>query len=190
VRDNALMTRPETSVYIATTLDGFIARPDHRLDWLEHDSLGEDYGYSRFRDTLDALVLGRRTYQQVLGFDVPWPYAGLRTIVWSRSLSNDDIPASLRAEAVEASALGPTALLAELGGRGLKHAWIDGGATVQAFLAAGEIDVITVTRMPILIGQGVPLFGQLPGDARLEHLNTTAFESGVVQSSYAVLEQP
>jgi dihydrofolate reductase len=181
------MNRVETSVYIATTLDGFIARPDDGIDWLEHDSGGEDYGYQRFRDTLDTLVLGRRSYDKVLSFGVPWPYAGLRTVVWSRTLTTEDIPAALREEGVEVSALPPSRLLAELAGRGLKHAWIDGGATVQAFLAAGEIDVISVTRMPILIGQGLPLFGALPADMRLDHLNTTAFTSGVVQSSYAVL---
>lgn len=180
-------TRPETSVYIATTLDGFIARPDDSLDWLEHDAGGEDYGYAGFRETLDTLVLGRRTYETVLGFGVQWPYAGLRTVVWSRTLSSHDIPVELREQGVEASALPPTELLADLGSRGLKHAWIDGGVTIQAFLAAGEIDVISVTRMPILIGAGVPLFGALPADLRLEHLNTTAFQSGVVQSSYAVL---
>ena len=182
------MNRPETSVYIATTLDGFIARPDDELDWLEHDSLGEDYGFQRFKETLDALVLGRRTYEKVLGFGVEWPYAGLKTMVWSRKLIDDDVPAELRDQGVEVSALHPPELLADLGARGLKHAWIDGGAMVQAFLAAGEVDVITISRIPILIGQGLPLFGALPADMRLEHLNTTAFESGVVQSSYAMLD--
>jgi dihydrofolate reductase len=130
--------------------------------------------------------LGRQTYEQVLGFGVDWPYQGLATFVWSRTLTNDDIPAALADERVEASALPPAALLDELARRGLKSVWIDGGQTLQAFLAEGLVDTLTVTRIPILIGQGVPLFGDLPGDVHLEHLDTEFFDSGVVQSSYAV----
>ena len=130
--------------------------------------------------------MGRQTYEQVLGFGVDWPYRGLATFVWSRTLTNDDIPAALADETVEVSALPPAALLDELGGRGLNSVWIDGGQTLQAFLAAGLVEVITVTRIPILIGQGTPLFGALPGDIRLRHLDTQSFQSGVVQSSYAV----
>jgi riboflavin biosynthesis pyrimidine reductase len=87
---------------------------------------------------------------------------------------------------VEVSSLPPAALLDELAGRGLKSVWIDGGQTLQAFLAEGLVDIITVTRIPILIGRGVPLFGDLPGDVHLEHLDTQFFDSGVVQSNYAV----
>ena len=87
---------------------------------------------------------------------------------------------------MEASALPPAALLDELAGRGLKSVWIDGGQTLKAFLAEGLVDTLTVTRIPILIGQGVPLFGDLPKDVLLDHLATLFFESGVVQSSYAV----
>jgi dihydrofolate reductase len=130
--------------------------------------------------------LGRQTYEQVLGFGVDWPYQGLATFVWSRTLTNDDIPAALTDERVEASALPPAALLDELARRGLKSVWIDGGQTLKAFLAEGLVDIITVTRIPILIGRGVPLFGDLPGDVHLEHLDTQFFDSGVVQSSYAV----
>jgi dihydrofolate reductase len=130
--------------------------------------------------------LGRQTYEQVLGFGVDWPYQGLATFVWSRTLTPDGIPAALADEMVEVSSLPPAALLDELAGRGLKSVWIDGGQTLQAFLAEGLVDIITVTRIPILIGRGVPLFGDLPGDVHLEHLDTQFFDSGVVQSNYAV----
>ena len=130
--------------------------------------------------------MGRQTYEQVLGFGVGWPYQGLATFVWSRTLTNDDIPAALTDERVEASALPPAALLDELAGRGLKSVWIDGGQTLKAFLAEGLVDTLTVTRIPILIGQGVPLFGDLSKDVLLDHLATQFFDSGVVQSSYAV----
>ncbi len=122
----------------------------------------------------------------MLGFGVDWPYQGLATFVWSRTLTNDDIPAALADERVEASALPPAALLDELARRGLKSVWIDGGQTLQAFLAEGLVDTLTVTRIPILIGQGVPLFGDLSKDVLLDHLATQFFDSGVVQSSYAV----
>jgi len=180
------MKRPKTKIYIAATVDGFIARADGAIDWLEHDSKGQDYGWDAFRQSIDALVLGRQTYEQVLGFDVEWPYQGLATFVWSRTLTSDDIPAALADEMVEATALPPAALLDELTGRGLKSVWIDGGQTLQAFLAEGLVDIMTVTRIPILIGQGIPLFGALPSDVHLEHLDTQFFDSGVVQSSYAV----
>jgi dihydrofolate reductase len=180
------LKRPKTKIYIAATVDGFIARPNGSIDWLEHDSKGQDYGWEAFRQSIDALVLGRRTYEQVLGFGVDWPYRELATFVWSRTLTNDDIPAGLAEEKVEASALPPAALLDELAERGLHSVWIDGGQTLQAFLAAGQVDVVTVTRIPILIGRGMPLFGDLPDDVHLEHLDSQFFDSGVVQSSYAV----
>ena len=180
------MSRPETVVYIATTVDGFIARPDGGLDWLDHDAGGEDYGWQAFREGLDSLVLGRNTYEQVLSFGVPWPYKGLSTVVWSRTLTTADLPVALRDQGVEVSALPPAELLGQLGDRGLRRVWIDGGRTVQAFLAAGLVDLLTVTRIPILIGAGVPLFGPMPGDAQLGHVQTASFASGVVQSAYSV----
>lgn len=182
------LTRPSTCIYIAATVDGFIARSDGSIDWLEPYGGGEDYGWSEFRQGIDSLILGRRTYEQVLGFGVDWPYQGLETFVWSRSLTHDDLPATLADEKVEISDSPPMALLHELGARGLKNVWIDGGQTLRAFLAAGLVDVITVTWIPILIGQGTPLFGSLPDDVRLEHQTTQSFESGVVQSTYVVTQ--
>lgn len=181
------MKQLKAIIYIAASVDGFIARPNGSIDWLDHDSRGQDYGWAAFRESIDALILGRKTYEQVLGFDVDWPYQGLSTFVWSRSLSSDDIPSALANETVEVSALSAVDLLKELAGRGLRSVWIDGGQTLKAFLAAGLVDVITVTRIPVLIGQGVPLFGSLPKDIQLNHLDTRHFESGVVQSSYEVV---
>ena len=180
------LKRLKATIYIAATIDGFIARPDGAIDWLEHDSKSQDYGWGAFRQSIDSLILGRQTYEQVLGFGVDWPYRGLATFVWSRTLTKDDISSALADDVVEVSALPPAALLDELTGRGLKSVWIDGGQTLQSFLAAGLVDVITVTRLPILIGRGMPLFGDLPNDVHLEHLETQSFDSGVVQSSYAV----
>lgn len=183
------MARPETRIYIAATVDGFIARPDDRLDWLEHDTGGEDYGFATFREGLDGLILGRRTYEQVLGFGVEWPYDGLTTVVWSRSLTSADVPPALRDKKVEVSGLAPGQLLTSLGERGIERVWVDGGQTLQAFLAAGLVDFLTVSRIPVLIGEGRSLFGALPSDVTLEHLATRSFESGVVQTDYAVRRQ-
>ena len=178
----------KTSIYIAATIDGFIARADGAIDWLEHDSKGQDYGWGAFRESIDSLILGRQTYEQVLSFGVDWPYQGLATFVWSRTLTKGDIFSALTDHVVEVSALAPAALLDELAARGLKSVWIDGGKTLQSFLAAGLVDLITVTRLPILIGRGIPLFGDLPDDVHLKHLETQSFDSGVVQSSYAVMK--
>ncbi len=174
----------QTSVYIATTLDGFIARAGGSLDWLEHDSGEADYGFNAFMTSIDCLVIGRITFEKVLGFG-DWPYSGKHVIVPSTNLSNNDIPEELRA-GVEVVNGNPADLLAALEARGFKHAWVDGGDTIQRFLRAGLIDEITISRIPILIGNGIPLFGVIDGDIRLSHVSTTSFDSGLVQSLYRV----
>ena len=178
--------RPKTSIYIATTVDGFIARLDSAIDWLEHDAMGDDYGWAAFRESIDSLIIGRRTYEQVLSFDVPWPYHGLSTVIWSRTLGQADLPKALSEEDVTISQHPAGALLDTLGTRGFRHTWVDGGQTLQAFLSAGLIDELTLTKLPLLLGQGSALFGPLPADLHLAHLETTSFRSGVVQSRYAV----
>ena len=175
----------QTSVYIATTLDGFIAAADGSLDWLEHDSGEADYGFNAFMTSIDSVVLGRITFEKVLGFG-GWPYSGKHVIVPSGALTSDDIPPELRAE-VEIVNNEPAGLLATLeSGGGGQHAYVDGGGTIQPFLRAGLIDEITISRIPILIGNGIPLFGVIDGDIRLSHVSTTSFDSGLVQSLYRV----
>ena len=154
--------RPKTTVYIATSVDGFIARADGAIDWLEHDAGDDDYGFHAFMASIDAIILGRATYQQVLGFGV-WPYKGKRVTVYSRTLGPDDTPEHLR-DQVEFSGLPPGELLDQLGRAGVAHVYVDGGKTVQSFLAAGLIDELIISRMPILLGAGIPLFGPLGGD--------------------------
>ena len=178
--------RPKTSVYIATTLDGFIARADGSLDWLEHDSGSDDYGFKAFTSSIDSMVLGRATYEQVLGFG-EWPYTGKHVIVPSSTLTADDVPEALRAE-VEIVDDEPSGLLAGLSSQGFKHAWVDGGRTIQRFLQDGLIDEITISRIPILIGEGIPLFGVLSSDIKLKHVETASFDSGLVQATYRVGE--
>jgi dihydrofolate reductase len=178
------MTTIKASVYIATSIDGFIARPNGDIDWLTVDELaGEDYGYQAFIDTVDVLVMGRHSFEKVLSFGV-WPYEGKRVVVLSsRQL---ELPEHLSGK-VEALNLSPPELTTHLAAQGATHLYIDGGQTIRGFLQAGLIDQLIITRIPILIGEGIPLFGSLPSDIKLKHLETQTFQNGLVQSRYAVI---
>ena len=179
----------EASVYIATSLDGFIARENGALDWLPGaDGSGgngpgksEDYGYSAFMATVDAIVMGRNTYEAVLGFG-DWPYHLPVVVLSSRQV---DVPAPLK-QSVEAMAGSPQDVFDRLAERGFEHLYIDGGATIQRFLRAGLIRRLIVTRVPVLLGSGIPLFGPLDSDIHLRHVETQSFASGMVQSVYDV----
>lgn len=172
------------SVYIATSLDGFIARKDGGIDWLPtgESAAGEDYGYSAFMQSVDVLVMGRNTYELVRSFGGEWPYTKPVIVLSSRKL---DIPADL-APAVAQLAGEPDDVVSQLAARGFTHLYIDGGVTIQRFLRAGLIDQLILTRIPVLIGSGIPLFGELEADVQLTHLETNAYANGLVQSRYAV----
>jgi len=175
----------KVSVYIATSLDGYIARKNGELDWLpqEDDGSGEDYGYQEFMDSVDVLVMGRNTYEQVLSFG-EWPYGAKKVAVLSsRSLQ---IPSDI-ADRVVSKSCSPTDLVQELSKEGAKHLYIDGGKTIQGFLNAGLIQKIIITRIPILIGSGISLFGPLDQDIKLKHIQTRAYDSGFVQCKYEVV---
>lgn len=174
--------RPEAAVFIATSLDGYIARPDGSIDWLHVPGGEGDYGYADFMAGVDALILGRKTYEQVLTFG-KWPYGNTRVIVLSSG--SLDMPAEGSAR-VEVLNLEPEPLLRRLGAEGVRRAYVDGGETIQRFLRAGLIDELIVSRIPILIGEGRPLFGPLPHDVELEHVETRSFDNGLVQSRYRV----
>ncbi len=181
-----------TSVFIATSMDGFIARPDGSLDWLtegtQADGEADRSGYTEFFDTVDALVTGRKTFETVLAFGV-WPYENRRMIVMSRRPKTVTVPPELQ-DRVRASSADPASILALLERDGIRHVYVDGGLVVQSFLAAGLIDELTVTRIPVLIGEGIPLFGPLPDDQPLEHIETRVLSltavHGIVQSRYRV----
>lgn len=171
-------------VFIATSLDGFIARNDGALDWLmKHETESEDHGYDAFMASVDGVVMGRGSFEKVLTFD-PWPY-DKPVIVMSSSLGETDIPAPLRSK-VRLSRLTPRALMQDLAGQGWKRAYIDGGMLIRSFLRDGLISDMTLTRVPVLIGQGRPLFGNLTRDIDLEHISTRNFPSGLVTSEYRV----
>ena len=172
----------KVSVYIATSLDGFIARKNGEIDWLTGGESGEDYGYAKFIATIDRIVMGRNSYEKVLTFG-GWPYEKPVTVLTSRDLS---IPLAL-AQNVEARNLSPGELLRELGRREVRHIYLDGGVTIQRFLRARFVDEMTITTIPILIGEGLPLFGALDGDIKLGLVKSASFLNGFVQNTYQVL---
>jgi len=181
----------KASVYVATSLDGFIAREDGALDWLPQPADGEiaysedgdDYGFQAFMDSVDALVMGRNTYEMVRSFGGEWPYGEKPVIVLSSH--SVDIPEHLTAT-VEFSSNSPKDLVVQLAERGMNHLYIDGGKVIQSFLRAGLIQQLIITRIPVLIGSGIPLFGLLDEDIALEHVATKVFGPGMVQSTYEV----
>ena len=167
------------SVFVGTSVDGFIARPNGDLDWLPAGG-GEPHGYNEFVATVDAIVIGRKTFEKVLTFGT-WPYGDKRVVVLSSR------PVDLSAAVggvVEQMAGTPAEIVAQLAARGAHHLYVDGGITIQGFLRAGLVQRLIITRVPVLIGDGIPLFGALPGDLRLRHVATRHYPSGLVQSEY------
>ncbi|WP_019987961.1 dihydrofolate reductase family protein [Rudanella lutea] len=181
-----MTSTPNISVFIATSLDGFIARTDGAIDWLTHPDYqidGEDFGYQSFMDSVDMIVMGRNTYETVLGFGGEWPYRGKRMVILSSK--QPAIPPALAHE-VEVTHLPPAELVAQLSERGVRQVYLDGGLTIQGFLAAGLVHELTITRIPVLLGEGIPLFGATGHDIALHHTETRTFPNGFVQSRYTV----
>lgn len=171
-------------VFIATSLDGFVARTDHRIDWLtKQPTAGEEHGYEAFMDGVDGIIMGRGSYENVLTFG-DWPYSK-PVVVMSRSLSPSDLPLTLR-DKVRLTSLTPAALMQSLAKDGWARAYVDGGKVVQSFIRDGLIDDIVLATIPILIGEGLSLFGAIEADIDLELLHTAAFPSGIVQTHYQV----
>ena len=175
----------KSSVFIATSLDGFIARQDGDLDWLDQANTtvteGEDCGYTAFMDTVDILIMDRNTYEKVLTFG-PWPYEK-PVIVLSRNPI--DIPTELTT--VTHSSKTPQALHTRLSAEGAKRLYIDGGITIQRFLASGLITDLTITLILVILGEGIPLFSPQRQDISLTHTKTISYPFGFVQLKYKTL---
>jgi dihydrofolate reductase len=169
----------KASVFVGTSLDGFIARPDGTFGFLPEDP--EPHGYDEFIASVDTLVIGRKTFETVLAFPA-WPYGQKRVVV----LSSHPLDLAAAKGPVEQMGGPPAEIASRLAASGSRHAYVDGGTTIQGFLRAGLIQRLIVTRVPVLIGQGIPLFGALPHDVRLRHVATRQFASGLVQSEYEV----
>ena len=167
------------SVFCGASVDGFIARPDDTLDFLDAGG-GGPHGFTQFFNTVDVVVLGRRTFEVVCNIGHFGLYGKKQIVVLSsRPLDFSSIKAR-----IEQMSGTPQEIVSRLEKRRFKHAYVDGGITIQHFLAAGLVDRITVTRVPVLIGQGIPLFGSLPHDIHLKHLETRSYKGGLVQSKY------
>jgi dihydrofolate reductase len=169
------------SAFVGTSLDGFIARRNGQYDFLPADG-GEPHGYDEFMASVDTVLIGRNTFDVVLKLP-SWPYSGKCVVV----LSHRPLELSKGPERVEQMSGEPSQIAAQLVASGAKHVYVDGGITVQEFLRAGLIQQITITRVPVLIGEGIPLFGALARDIRLRHLGTRQYKSGLVTSEYEVM---
>jgi dihydrofolate reductase len=173
--------RPKISVYIAASIDGYIARKDGGIDWLEYGHIGdEDYGFKKFIDSIDVLVLGRNTYEVVSGFE-EWPYKGKRVIVLSNTLEEVREEAELFCGQL-------TDLTSMLHFEGIQHIWVDGGITVSKFLEAGLVDEITISIIATVLGSGIPLFSTMNREYKCHLISTQSYPSGLVQLKYEVVK--
>lgn len=169
-------------VFIAVSLDGYIARPDGGIDWLlSRDDPTEDHGYDAFIADKDMIVMGRGSYEQVAGFDA-WPY-DRPVLVLSARLAGTPVPARLAGK-VRFADLTPADAMRAMEREGVRRVYVDGGRLVQSFLRANLIADMVITTAPVLIGAGRPLFGELPGDKSLSLVSSRSFPSGLVQSTY------
>lgn len=175
------------SVYIATSLDGYIARKDGDIDWLNESSSmvpeGEDLGFSAFMSSIDTMIMGRKTFEQILSFG-EWAYDETPVIILSRNPVN--IPDHLK-DTVSYTPDSPTQICERLKAVGAKRLYIDGGMTIQSFLRENLIKDITITRIPIALGEGIALFSSIDNDVKLKHRVTRVYDFGFVQSTYDIL---
>lgn len=169
------------SVFCGVSVDGFLARPDDSFDFL---LIGEQepHGFREFLSSVDVVVIGRRTFEVVLKLGHLGLYGDNPMVVLSSRPLDFSSVASGNVEQRSGS---PSEIKEQLKARGFKHAYVDGGITIQRFLAAGCIDRLVITRVPILIGSGIALFGPVPSDIPLRHVETRSYPGGLVQSEYA-----
>ena len=173
------------SVFCGVSVDGFLARPDHTVDFLDTPDQ-EPHGHNEFYASIDVVVIGRNTYNFVVSYG-QWLYGKKPVVV----LSSRPIDFSwIKNGVVDQMSGEPAAIVAQLEARGFRHAYIDGGVTIQRFLAAGLIDRMIISRVPVLIGAGMPLFGPVPHDIRLHHVASRQYRGGLVQDEYELAPAP
>ena len=172
----------ELSVFCGVSVDGFLARQDDALDFL-HTGEQEPHGFKEFLASVDVVVIGRRTFEVVLKLGHLTLYGNKPVIVLS-SRALDFSP--VKGAVIEQKSGEPTEIVRQLKERDFRHVYLDGGVTIQRFLRAGCIDRLVITRVPVLIGAGIPLFGPVPRDIGLRHIATRSYAGGLVQSEYVV----
>lgn len=175
----------QLSVFCGVSVDGFLARRDHTVDFLDTGGQ-EPHGYDEFYGSVDVVVIGRNTYNFVVAYG-KWLYGKKPVVV----LSSRPIDFSwIKNGDVEQMSGEPVAIVAQLEKKGYQHAYIDGGVTIQRFLAAGLIDRMIISKVPVLIGTGMPLFGPVPRDIPLRHIASRTFKGGLVQDEYELAGAP
>jgi len=169
------------NVFIATSLDGYIAKNDGNLDWLEniHNPTNSDFGYANFIKGIDAIVMGRGTFMKVLSFE-SWPYTN-QVYVLSNSLNS--VPEHLTKKVMILKG-DLNIILKKIHNNGHHKLYIDGGYTISEFLKKGLINQLIITRVPVILGKGISLFNDLDSEINLNHVSTRSFENGLVQSTY------
>lgn len=169
-------------VFIAKSLDGFIADSNGGLDWLNAipNPENKDLGFIDFMNRIDALIMGRNTFETVCNFDGDWPYTK-PVFVLSNTLKR--IPDNLKGKVTIIN--GPlTKVLDSIHEKGFEQLYIDGGATIQNFLREDLIDEMVITTIPILLGGGITLFGDLPSPMEFTHVKSEVFLNAIVQDTY------
>jgi dihydrofolate reductase len=171
------------TVYIASSLDGYIAREDESIDWLMElpNPDKSDYGFSVFLERIDGIIMGRKTFETILGFD-EWPYSKpVPVFVLTNSLDKLPSKFSGRAEIIRGEL---KEILESLKVKGINNLYIDGGKTILSFLKEDLIDEMIITRVPILLGSGIPLFGRNNRELEFEHVETVVHNNMLVRSKY------
>ena len=172
--------RPEISIYIATSIDSYIARDDGSLDWFDRVNDNEDYGFQKFLDSIDTIILGRKTYEivtRLIASFSDWPYIGKRVIVLSSSLQ------TVRKE-VELFKGDLIQLTSQLHLEDVKHIWIDGGVTISQFLDHQLVDTMTLSIIPVILGSGISLFSVISKELQCHLVSSRCFPSGLVKLEY------
>ncbi len=171
------MATGAVTLYIATSVDGYIADAEGKIEWLSEFPSTDDLGFSEFFETVDCLVMGSTTYEQVLGFG-EWPYGEKPTYVFT---SQERSPATNEVTFVNDAVAQKTAALKEQ----FDHIWLVGGASLtESFLNEQQVDTLQLTQLPVLLGEGIPLFAGGYDRQRLELNDTTSHEGGVVELTY------
>jgi dihydrofolate reductase len=181
--DNSDLSMCKNIVYIATSIDNFISTKEGGLDWLDNlpnpDKV--DFGYSSFMETIDALIMGRNTYEKVLSFGCDWPYSKKVFVLSNTLTAIEDKSLEGKVDIVKGDL---KEIVKSLNDQGFKRLYIDGGKTIQSFMEEDLIDELILSRVPLLLGDGIPLFPISNKRLYLEHIETKAFSNGLVQSHY------
>ena len=181
------------SVYIATSADGYIATTDGGVNWLhtagdQDADMGDnpDMGFGSFIDSIDCMIMGRKCMEMISSMDLTpeqWPYGDTHIVVLSNTVKEP--PENLLGK-VEMYSGDIQSLIKKLETNGFKHAYIDGGSTITSFINLKLIDKMTITKAPVLLGEGIPLFGKINQSVKLENAEATAFPNEFIQIKYDV----